>query len=246
MLMRTIHGVAVAVGFCAIIALQATSHAAVDLTVGDKIVFFDREGSTNGGEFGIAKYNSINQTVGSELFRTFCVQVNENMAFWNSSQKKNWFNVVGISAYSVAGNTPLSPKTAFLYTEFRAGTLAGYQYLSNTTSRLNEHISDANMLQKAIWYFQQQITFSSAGGASNVYITLANNSGWTGIGDVRIANLTWGANTKGVQVGKNAQDQLILVPIPAPLAAGLSLLALVFSLPQSKRWLCGMQWSRNQ
>ena len=67
-----------------------------------------------------------------ELFITFCLQRTEYIDFVNE------FNVDSISTYAVfdppanggdaAGKDELSAQTAFLYTQFRAGTLTGYNY----------------------------------------------------------------------------------------------------------------------
>ena len=207
--------------------------AGSDLNVGDLIHFYDREGSTGGGEFGVAKLGSS-----TELFRTFCVQVAEYMDF----DSTGGFKVAGISDHTVLGNVPLAPETAFLYTMFRTGTLpgtrAGSGFYDYTPSSSN-HINDANDLQKAIWYLQGQ-----SGGANNYYVAFAKDAtdadltksannpfydtnSWVGmgIGNVRIANLLWNHNSGNYHVGDNAQDQLVLVPTPDASLAGFGLLS---------------------
>jgi hypothetical protein len=50
----------------------ATAPALAGLSVGDTIRFYDREGTTGGGEFGAALAGAVPNP---ELFRTFCVQL---------------------------------------------------------------------------------------------------------------------------------------------------------------------------
>ena len=82
-------------------------------------------GTTGGGEFTIV----VDET---RRFVTFCLQKTEYIDFFNA------FNVDNISTYAVSdpasnggdadGKDYLSEQTAFLYTQFRAGTLTGYNY----------------------------------------------------------------------------------------------------------------------
>lgn len=207
----------------AVVALSGAAFAGSDLNVGDRIRFIDQPGSP-GGEFGVAKTNGTTQ-LGSELFRTFCVQRNEFLDFSVAG-----FFVQNISTSSVvAGASVLTPETAFLYTQFRQGALPGY----------DGSAAKANDLQAAIWYWEGE-----SGGSNNAYakyakdavdadstVTSGNTFGdgnqWVGmgIGNVRIANLVWATTRSGFQAGSDAQDVLVLVPTPEAAGAGLSLLA---------------------
>ena len=116
-------------------------------------------------------------------------------------------------ADDASGNDLISSQTAWLYTEVRSGTLSGYSHTQ----------SAANLLQNAIWYFENEITLQSP--SSNIFINAANQAvanGYSGIGNVRVANLFF-------TNGQKAQDQLILdVPGPAALTLvvpGLAALA---------------------
>lgn len=176
------------------IAVAAPVDAA-PVAVGDEIHVLNGPGTTGGGEFTIVVDEETS-------FIAFCLQQTEYINFVND------FTVDGISTYAVSdpasrggdsdGKDYLSPHTAYLYTQFRAGTLSGYNYLGA------DRWVSANHLQNAIWMFEQEIAMK----ASNPYVILANdavNAGaWSGLGDVRVMNLSLN--------GVEAQDQLMLVP----------------------------------
>lgn len=199
-------------GALAILLLLIPTGAYADVvTVGNYVKFADRPGSP-GGEFGLTVYNTPGGSA-VDKFITFCVQVNEYMDFTST------FVVKGVSDHSDGPTgTPLDQRTAYLYTQFRSGSLAGYNYGPNGTG----NAASADLLQKAIWYFQGQI--SNPG--SNLFVDAANqavNQGlWSGIGNVRVLNLFY-------QNGTRAQDQLTIVPEPTTLVlltSGLAALGL--------------------
>lgn len=182
-------------------SFAGTAHADA-ISVGSTIKFADGPGTTGGGEFLVT-------VDGVEQFITFCLQRTEYIDF------KTTFRIGGISTYAssdpvdkggdpVTGHDPLSPQTAWLYTQFRANTLAGYDYLGSTRWQ------SANALQNAIWWFEGEITTNP----NNAFVTAANAAvagGWTGLGNVRVLNLYF-------PDGREAQDQLALVPEPATMA----------------------------
>ena len=87
------------------------------IKAGDVIRFFDREGNTGGGEFGVARLPDSN----TELFRTFCLQRTEYMDF-NAAG----FKVITITEYAQLGNDRIESQTAYLFTQFRNETLSNY------------------------------------------------------------------------------------------------------------------------
>lgn len=164
------------------------------IVAGDTVVLTDGWGTTAGGEFNMFVNGS------PQSFVTFCLQRTEFISF-------NTPYVVGsVTDYAddASGNDPISAETAWLYTQYRNGTLAGYNQGTNIS---------ANQLQNAIWYFENEIVLATPDG--NQFVKLAKQAianGYTGIGDVRVVNLF-------TQNGQKAQDQLILqVPGPASLA----------------------------
>ncbi len=180
------------------------AHAA-PLAAGSDIRVSDGSGTTGGGEFTITVIGDI------ATFISFCLQHTEYIDFAND------FNVDAISTYVVSdpashggdadGKDYLSAQTAFLYTQFRAGTLSGYNY-SGT-----DPWSSADMLQNAIWMFEGEIAMI----ITNPFVILANTAfdtgAWTDLGSVRVMNLSLN--------GVESQDLLVLAqdgttPVPEP------------------------------
>jgi hypothetical protein len=94
---------------------------------------------------------------------------------------------------------PLDPRSAFLGTKFLSGD-ADFQ--------------DQEALQKAIWYIEEEPS-----GVNNSYVTAAinavNNNEWSGLGNMRIANL-YESYSNGIYSGF-VQDQLLMIsPVPVP------------------------------
>lgn len=177
------------------------------VSVGDHIRFADGPGTTGGGEFTLTDMETL------DTFISFCLQKTEYLDF------STLFTVGGITRYATSedpvtggngsGRDYLSRQTQYLYTEFRNGTLPGY----NGTN------SAANNLQRALWWFEGEDV-----NPGNAYVTLANNAvanGYRGNSRVRVLNIYYPNRT-------DAQDQLTLVPEPgaiAMLGVGLSVAA---------------------
>lgn len=147
-------------------------------------------------------------------------------------------------------NVMLSPQVAYLYSNYMANTMssviAGWGGNSDQNS--------AQSLQNAIWYFMgyqkadggtlwvdgKAHTSVATGGVFTSYVngdhsltaaleTAANNAinggSWVGLGNVRVMQM-WIPGKEYTSDGK-AQDQLVLVPLPPAIWAGLSLLGLM-------------------
>lgn len=175
---------------CMTLAMCQSAYAD-PINVGDIIHLYDGPGNTGGGEFKVYKG-------GTYLFDTFCMERYEYFSFGQP------LTVAGISDRAIwggigPGGDLLDPKTAYLYTQFRSGTLTGY--FGNEAS--------ANALQLAIWHIEGEWTTALAGLALAFYndAVLAN---WQGIGNVRVLNLVNAS-------GGLAQDQLVMVPEPSTL-----------------------------
>jgi hypothetical protein len=179
--------------------------------------------------------------ISSATWQAFCVEYNEYVNVPGSYYGDiNTFAAAGglggQDGFEGPGGTAsdsLDPRTAYLYQNFRLGTLlTSYSY---TPSRS----ADAEALQNAIWYIEGEVT-----GISGKAVTLYNeaveateigqlyNDGttdgiatWTGIGNVRILNLWDTPDHTG-----NHQDQLTLVPTPGAALLGVIGLTLVCRL----------------
>jgi hypothetical protein len=182
---------------------QSATEASM-IKVGDTIRFFDREGSTGGGEFGVARLPNQN----TELFRTFCLERNEYIDFNQAG-----FRVDSITNFAdaggVGGGSPdyLDPRTAWLYYHFRMGSLTGYDYGAG-------RVTSANNLQNAIWRLEDEIT----GQAGNPFIIAANAASTEALAfaasRVRVMNISWATTRGGYVAGQRAQSMLTLIPEP--------------------------------
>jgi len=209
----------------AVLVLLATSAHAGQVKVYDGI------GSTNGGEFNMEVIEAFHGYSVGDVFPTYCVERNETI------------KVGGVYDVVVAGGAvnggvgggnpdPVDPMTAYLYQQYRRGQLrddAGNLWGSGSST---QDVKDADDLQKAIWYIEQELyadSWVSTGDLSdfdadyNRYTRVAWDAvhvdeTWSGVGNVRVLQL-WNSD------GENAQDQLVLVPIPSAVLAGLGLLA---------------------
>ena len=118
---------------------------------------------------------------------------------------------------------PISFATAWLYDQFRGGTLAGYAYVGSTAVR----DASANALQNAIWFLEGEI--GSVSGQANTWKNMGLANGTTLYG-VRVMNVV-------TLSGGIAQDQLVMIPEPetyAMLLAGLGLMGFVARRRQRK------------
>lgn len=194
----------------ALAAFAPVALADADVAAGDLLKFTDGPGTTNGGEFLV---DNLSNGVGND-FTTFCLEKNEFMNFSST------FKVGSVSNQAVDGGVgggspdPLDYRTAWLYTQFRAGTLSGY---------LGDDAT-ANSLQNAIWHLEDEgVSYASLDATAQGWVTAATSAGWTSLGDVRVINLQYLDGTR-------AQDQLTMIPEPetyAMLLAGLGLMGFV-------------------
>src|SRR5262245_23833164 len=103
-----------------ILMLIPASAQADSIEAGDFVKFGDRPGSP-GGEFLLTVYDKPGGPV-VDQFITFCLQMTEYMNFTDT------FKVGGVTTATddLPYGDPLDQRTAYLYTNFRNGTLAGY------------------------------------------------------------------------------------------------------------------------
>jgi len=187
----------------------------------------------NGGEFTAITSGFLG------TFQTFCIEDNEYIAAGSGSYTYRINS--GAVAGGISGQDATDPftgsrmdnisiGTAWLYSQFRKGTLAGYDYANDAG-----HYTSAGDLQNAIWYLEGE------GGVNNNYVTLAEttlglngspqftpNSVFNdsvGAYDVVALNLFGGpyAGYNGAHAGFN-QDQLAIVPEPGTVISGMLML----------------------
>jgi hypothetical protein len=168
---------------------------------GDFVKFTNRPGSP-GGEFQLTVYDTPGGSP-VDQFITFCLQMTEYMDFTST------FKVQSVSTQTddLPSGDPLDQRTAYLYAQFRNGSLSGYNYGPGGAG----DETSANLLQNAIWYFEGE----NVGNQSyNPFVQAANNAvnngQWSGLGNIQVLNLFY-------QDGRRAQDQLTMVPEPSTL-----------------------------
>lgn len=98
-------------------------------------------------------------------FQTFCTETEVGFFPNNSYSYTTGLSTAPDSGAAGSG-IPLSVGAAYLYYEFGTGNLAGYNYNNSNISPSNpSRITDAGLLQAAIWWFQGNQTYSGYDGS---------------------------------------------------------------------------------
>lgn len=208
-------------------AFVMSAGAVMALTV--EMNWFSGYQSGSGGEFSanpvdfgwvLGNYSSsAKYTSGGETyFQTFCIEKNEYVS------KGIYYASIDAGAIKggIAGGNPdpISIGTAFLYSRFAQGTLAGYDY-DPAGGR-----SKAGELQEAFWWLEDEITLTADPDShipgNNEFLKLAYYTlNYTDYGDLKDGS--GGAyGVKAMNILNNSegstdpdQTQLVYVPEPA-------------------------------
>ncbi len=175
--------------------------------VAAQVTFHGHDGyrRDNGGEFQARVYNGTgyagetgkasdvglngSHTVNSNYksFQTFCLELNENVDLEGNNPAVNRRVNTTISHAAEFGGAnlespdPISAQSAYLYTQFRNGTLAGYNYTNLDTSSndsINTRRNTARGLQLAFWALEQELDQNPNQGG-NQYELLSNPVNFT-------------------------------------------------------------------
>jgi hypothetical protein len=201
--------------FCALLGCLLTAGSALaspTVTVTRTSGYY----SGSGGEFTLTPNADLTSLLGhSGVFESFCIEKTESVTI-GSTYAAQLNTEAMLGGYNggpsgPGGGDPLDPRTAYLYTQFAAGTLTGYNYTPGTNRE-----NSAKALQNVIWFLENEIgTVSSS--LENAFLTAANNASWTGLGNVRALNLYDVGHAGDNQYGH--QDMLAIsqtAPVPAP------------------------------
>src|SRR5262245_19807574 len=145
--------------FAGFALLGAQTSEAGPIAADDKVVLADSYGTTGGGEFLM----TVNGDPLSS-FVTFCLQRTEFI----SLGPQYVVNAVSTFADDLPTPDPLDSRTAWLYTQLRAGTLAGYVY-STAAADAAAHTASANLLQLAFWGLEGELALDM----NNYFVKLA-------------------------------------------------------------------------
>ncbi len=180
-----------------IVALVAATQLSAALQVGTQVrLDTNAHPGGIGGQFGAEDPGTNAPGFEFNDFITFCCELGQFIS------DDVVYTVSAIATQNTTGYT-LGGQAAYLYTQFREGTLANFDYSST---------NDANGLQYGIWLGMGYTPgVGPLTGTAASYSAYWNPTSW-------LAGFTsWGANNIGnvrvMQFGNN-QDQLVLVPEP--------------------------------
>jgi hypothetical protein len=177
----------------------------------DSIINWSAYASSTKGTVGSADSASQGYSTslnGQQYFQTFCI---ESTVYYNPGTSYS----VAISQQSGDG-TAITIGTAWLYSQFVAGTLSGYNYTYGS-----DRTASATLLQEAIWWLQGQTW-----GVKDSFITTAETA--LSLNDTTImgeANGAYGVYALNLGNPDSVQDQLVVaVPEHSTIIAGALLL----------------------
>jgi len=216
------------IGFCALLGsllLTGSALAAPTVRIAQTAGYYYGVG----GEFTLTP-NADFQALTGEFgpFESFCLERTEYVSMNTTYEARlNTEAILGglnDGPAGPGGGDPLDARTAYLYHHFRAGTLAGYNYTPGSG-----RINSARALQDVIWYLEDEAAQTwGAGSLQDIFQTAAEQAvgsgAWTGLGNVRVANLYDVGHAGNLQY----RHQDMLVTIPAPGAILLSSLGVAF------------------
>ena len=153
-------------------------------------------------------------------FQTFCIEMGEYFSPGTTYNVTISDRVLYNGGQFPSGD-PIKFGTAWLYSQFAAGTLSGYDYTYGSG-----RTASAGDLQLAIWYLQGEVPSLVNGGADGTAFYNAANAEASALGVVitSAANGTYGVvalNLWDRSNGAAAQDQLMVIPEPGAVSFGL-------------------------
>ena len=181
----------------------------------------------NGGEFravgdagldGVVNWGAYSAATsgGQQYFQTFCTETSEYFSPGNTYPVTS----IGNNALynGTANPVPITLGVAYLYSQFAAGTLGGYDYNYGSG-----RVASAGTLQQAIWYLLGE--YSDGAQLAGFALADLQNSGIAQANWTAAANGAYGVADMVLGTPGAAQDQLVMVvPEPTTIIAGALLL----------------------
>jgi hypothetical protein len=201
----------------------------------------------NGGEFKVEIVSGTNWPAnefsdnigagganGNDTFQTFCLEKDEFLSLGGTYTTNDSFTQTAVlGGNNTNSGDTISKQTAWLYLNFRNGTLSGYDY--DAPSGSTTRASDAEQLQIAIWALENEentgigaesglaavLGILADGSAAETWVTAALSAPAAALNAafarVGVLNLSTGA--------ENNQSVLTLMPLPS--ATGLAMAGLM-------------------
>lgn len=167
--------------------------------------------------------------IGSDSFQTFCIEYNEYIS-QGQTVSFGLSSAATLGGVNVPGNPggnpdPVSIGTAFLYSQFAAGSLTGYDYT------LAGRQTSAGLLQNAIWFLEGERTAADIG--ANIFVDAVELEFTTLANAVLDAGGAYNVKAVNLELlnGTRRQDQLyVAVPDGGTTLAllGLAMSSLAF------------------
>jgi hypothetical protein len=209
------------ISLCALLScvvMTGSALAAPAVTITRTSGYYPSGGS--GGEFTLNGNSDLQPLLKQSWpFESFCLEKTEYITVGSTYDVQiNTQALLGGLNNGPAGpggGDPLDARTAYLYSQFAAGSLAGYNYTAGT-GRANS----AQALQDVIWYLEdEQAKTWSTGTLQDTFYTAAQNAvnagTWTGLGNIRVLNL-YDVGHAG-DLNYRHQDMLAVIPAPGAL-----------------------------
>jgi hypothetical protein len=201
-----------------LVCLGMVGSAAASSTVG--VTRISGYYSGTGGEFTLTPSQDLQDlTAETGPFESFCLEINEHVYPGETySVVLNDEAVLGGANNGAAGpegGDPIDLRTAYLYSQFRAHTLTGYDYTPGVGRE-----NSAMALQEVIWYLEDEMGMTwSAGSLQDTFYQAAQNAvssgAWTDTGNVGVLNFYVLGHAGDLQYCR--QDMLVTTTtIPAP------------------------------
>jgi len=180
-------------------------------------------------------------TAVNPYFQTFCVETSEYFTPGNTYNVSFSYNIKYQAGLFLPNGEPITMGTAWLYSQFAAGTLIGTGPLPYDYTDGGGRPTTAGDLQEALWYLQGEASLINGGADGTAFYNAAVsalgatiNNPANGAYGVVVLNLTSGDG--------NAQDQLMLVPDPSVVVVPVPEPASVASLGASIALLGALRW----
>jgi hypothetical protein len=163
---------------------------------------------------------TANSTAVNPYFQTFCVEKSEYFTPGNAYDVSLSYNIKYDAGLFLPNGEPLTMGTAWLYSQFAAGTLIGSGPFPYVYANGGGRTATAGDLQEAIWYLQGEAALVDGGADGTAFYNAAVSALGAAIDDP--ANGAYGVVVLNLtSSGGNAQDQLMVVPNPSAVVASV-------------------------